>query len=99
MTPRFSATNTWPSAAKRTAVGFFSPLKAVTSVNPDGTAAWAGDSGLKPTTTAAEAISTMDAANARIRWGAAPEERRACAMTDPRFLAATRLASTEAAGG
>jgi hypothetical protein len=39
MTPRFSATNTRPSRANRTAVGFVSPLNAIDSWKPLGSVA------------------------------------------------------------
>src|SRR5215213_6183714 len=43
MMPLFSATNTRPSLANRTAVGYWSPLKTTDSVNPGGSCVLSAD--------------------------------------------------------
>ena len=48
MRPLFSATNTRPSAAKRMAIGFVSPLQTVDSWKSAGAAAAAAASGAGP---------------------------------------------------
>src|SRR3954471_1774283 len=65
ITPRFSATKIVPSGAKRTAVGSISPLKAVTSTKPAGTAAAAGAA--RDTTAASEQTTTATRSAARAR--------------------------------
>src|SRR4051794_4929423 len=67
MRPLFSATNTRPSGAKRTAVGWLSPLNTVVSAKPEGSVTAAAPAGASIVArTSSEATSGTDHTRLRV---------------------------------